>query len=159
MVKFLPSLMELMVDNHLQMLSSKLGEDLVQQGFASFQFQLNQPLIMHIVCFYALNLAKKKDSKQLTELLIAIANCHQKDHGVLPDGFLHQIANHMSSNVRCLQEVSGESLLQNFWVPCSCQDDGMLHLCRLLWGVQAHLEPDLLDTVLREMRPKQQVIN
>ena len=149
--------MELMVDNQLQLLCSKLGEDSAQQGFAAFKFQLKQPLIMHIICFYALHLAKKKDSKQLTELLMAIANSHQKEHVLLPDGFLHQIANHMSSNVKCLQEVNGETLLRNFWIPCSYQDDGMLHLCRLLWGVQAHLEPDLLDTVLKEMKPKQQV--
>jgi len=151
--------MELMVDNHLQLLYTKLGEDPVQQKFTSFKFQLKQPMIIHMVCFYALNLVKKKDSRQLTELLVAIANCHQKDHATLPDGFLHQMANHMSSNIKYLQEVNGETLLRKFWVPCSCQDEGMLHLCRLLWGVQAHIEPDLLDTVLKEMKPKQQVVS
>lgn len=148
-----------MVDNHLQLLSSKLGDDSIQQESSSFKFQFKQPIIIHIVCFHALSLVKKKDTKQLTELLVAIANSHQKDRVVLPDGFLHQMANHMLSNIKCLQEVNGETLLRKFWVPCSCQDEGMLHLCRLLWGVQAHLEPDLLDTVLKEMKPKQQVHN
>ena len=155
-VKFLPSLMELMVNSHLQSVCSKLGEEFSVDIHPS-KFQLKQPIVSHIVCMYALNLVKKKDTKLLSELLVAIAVSHQKDHIALPDGFLHQMANFMSSNFKCLQDASGETLLRKFWVPCSCQDDGMLHLCRLLWGVQTHLEPDLLDTVLKEMKPKQQV--
>jgi len=155
-MKFLPSLMELMVNSHLQTVCSKLGEEFTQDMHPS-KFQLKQPIVSHIVCTYALNLVKRKDAKHLAELLAAIAVSHQKDHVVLPDGFLHQMANYMSSNVKCLQDSSGETLLRKFWVPCSCQDDGLLHLCRLLWGVQTHLEPDLLDTVLKEMKPKQQV--
>ena len=160
-VKFLPELLALMVDNALRGLYRQLKEDHIPYTpSASFINCLaKHPSAMHITCTYALHLLEKKDMKSLSLLLPTITKtCDDPDSISLPDVFLHSLVLELTQQGDTLREAVLISLLNEFWVPC-CQSSEtvLLHFCRLLWTFHSRLNPQYLAEVLEAVNPSEEV--
>lgn len=160
-VKFLPELVAVMVDNTLRGLYKQLKEDHTPYSpSASFISCLaKQPSAMHIMCTYALHLLEKKDMKSLSLLLPVIAKtCDEPDSVSIPDVFLHVLVLELTQQAETLREGVLILMLNEFWVPC-CQSSEtvLLHFCRLLWTFHGRLNPAYLAEVLEAVNPSEEV--
>ena len=160
-VKFLPELLALMVDNALRGVHRQLKEDHTPYSASnSFINCLSKhPSAMHITCAYVLHLLEKKDMKSLTILLPTIAKaCDDADSGSLPDIFLHLLVLELTQQSSTLRETTLTSMLNDFWVPC-CQNSEsvLLHFCRFFWTFHDHLNPTYLAEVLEAVNPSEEV--
>lgn len=160
MVKFLPELLSIMVENSLRVVCVKLKEDHTPHSPSKqFVVSLSNPCAMHITCTYALHLLEKKELRSLTLLLPAIASGYtQSESAQLPDVFLHLLVVALSSHSEPLREAPLQAILRDFWLPC-CQssEPALLHFCRLLWTLHPRLNQRFLNEVLEAMRPGEHV--
>ena len=160
-VKFLPELLSLMVDNALRGVYRQLKEDhtpfSASNGFTSCLSK--HPSAMHITCTYALHLMEKKDMKSLSLLLPMMAKRHDNQDAVsVPDVFLHLLVMELTQQFETLRESTLLSLLNDFWVPC-CQNSEsvLLHFCRFFWTFHARLNPTFLAEILEAVNPSEEV--
>jgi negative elongation factor B len=159
-VKFLPELLSLMVDNALRGVYRQLKED--HTPFSASNGFINclskHPSAMHITCTYALHLMEKKDMKSLSLLLPTIAKgCDDPDAVSVPDVFLHLLVLELSQQYETLREATLLSLLNDFWVPC-CQgsESALLQFCRFFWTFHARLHPTTLAEILEAVNPSEE---
>ena len=163
-VKFLPELLSLMVDNALRGVYRQLKED--HTPFSASNGFINclskHPSAMHITCTYALHLMEKKDMKSLSLLLPTIAKgCDDPDAISVPDVFLHLLVLELSQQHETLREATLLSLLNDFWVPC-CQSSGesaLLHFCRFFRTYHTRLPPTTLAEILEAVNPSEEARN
>ena len=164
MIKFLPDLLSLMVDNTLRPILRQLKEtDHTPHAMpppAHFtQFLSRHSGAMHLACGYTLDLLDKRDIKSLTLLLPSLAKAFVKSETVgLPDTFLHLLVLGLSAHGESLKESTMLLLLRDFWVPC-CQssEQVLLHLLRMLWSLHARVSEALLREVLETVEPGKEV--
>ena len=161
MVKFLPTLLSLMVENSLRTLHRQLKEDYTP-------FSLPAPFVnfisrhsgaMHIACTYTLQLLERKDIRSFSLLLPAIAKAFIKSESILlPDTFLHLLILHMDKHRDVLKESTFLLILRDFWVPCChSSEQVLLHLFRMLWFLHSKISQDLLREVLETVEPGKEV--
>ena len=160
-VRFLPELLSIMVENSLRGVCHKLKEE--HSPFTPSRHFIaslaKNPCAVHITCTYALHLLEKRELRSLVLLLPAIASGYTQDeNGQLPDVFLHQLVLSLTNQQEPLKEASLQAVLKDFWLPC-CQssESVLLHFCRLLWTLHSRINRRLLSEVLEDMRPGEQV--
>ena len=160
-VKFLPELVAVMVDNTLRGLYKQLKEEHTPYSPSAsfFSCLAKQPCAMYIMCTYALHLLEKKDMKSLSLLLPMIAKtCEHSDPVSIPDVFLHVLVLELTQQIETLREAVLHSTLNEFWVPCSQSNETvLLHFCRLLWTFHGRLNPAYLAEVLEAVNPSEEV--
>ena len=161
MVKFLPTLLSLMVENSLRSLHKQLKEDHTPFSLpaAFINFISRHSGAMHITCSYALHLLEKKDIRSFSLLLPAVAKAFIKSESVLlPDSFLHFLILHMDTHREVLKESTFLLILRDFWVPCCHSSEQiLLHLFRMLWFLHGKISEDLLREVLETVEPGKEV--
>ena len=161
MVKFLPDLLSLMVDNTLRAIFRQLKEDHTPHTPPTqfTQFLSRHSGAMHLACSHSLELLEKKDMKSFILLLPSIAKAFIKSDTVsLPDIFLHLLVLGLYSHKDTLKENTLLVLLRDFWVPC-CQssEQVLLYLFRMLWHMHKKVGEALLREVLETVEPGKEV--
>ena len=161
MVKFLPTLLSLMVENTLRSLHRQLKEDYTPFSIPAhfLHFISRHSGAMHLACSYALQLLEKKDLKSFSLLLPAIAKGFIKSESVLlPDTFLHLLILFMDRHREMLKESTFLLILRDFWVPCChSSEQVVLHLFRMLWFLHGKISQELLREVLETVEPGKEV--
>ena len=160
-VKFLPELLALIVDNALRGVYRQLKEDHTPHTPSAhfISYLSKHPVATHITCTYALHLLDKKDMKSLSLLLPTIAKgSDDPDTISVPDIFLHVFVLELSQQPEMLREDLLTLILNEFWVPC-CQNSEtvILHFCRFFWIFHGRLNPTYLAEVLEAVNPSEEV--
>ena len=160
MIKFLPELLSIMSENTLRAIAHKRKEE--YRPFAPsphFVAFLSNPCAMHVTCTYALGLLSKRELKSFSLVLPLIARGYtQSENAQLPDIFLHQLVVGLLEYPVPIREPTMQAILREFWLVCArSSETALLHLCHLLWGLHSSINPTLLEEVLEDMKPGDEV--
>ena len=160
MIKFLPELLSIMSENTLRAIAHKRKED--YRPFTPsphFVSSLSNSCAMHVTCTYALHLLSKKELKSFCIILPLVAKGFtQSDTAQLPDIFLHLLVVKLLEYPVPIREATIQTILRDFWLVCALSSEtALLHLCHLLWGLHSKIDPGLLEEVLEEIKPGEEV--
>ena len=156
-IKFLPELMSFMVDGTLHQVLQKLKEPTTMPFTTSLKTYISKQQPMLILCSYTCVLAEQKDFSNLVQLLPMIASVFSTQDVQLPDGFIHHIGLLMCGAVDAMQDSQVRTILREFYLPCSCSDEGFLYACHYLCLVSEKVDKEFLDEVLGLMETESQV--
>lgn len=155
-IKFLPELMSFMVDGTLHQVLQKLKEPTTMPFTTSLKTYISKQQPMLILCSYTCVLAEQKDFSNLVQLLPMIASVFSTQDVQLPDGFIHHIGLLMCGAVDAMQDSHVRTILREFYLPCSCSDEGFLYACHYLCLVSEKVDKEFLDEVLGLMETESQ---
>ena len=161
-VKFLPELMSIIVESQLKNVHNKLKLDHpIYTPSSHFTRYLSTfPAAMQITCVCLLHLIEKKDIRTVLVLLPPLAKLFSQNDPdtIIPDGFLHMFVVCIVNRIEFIRENHLSVILREFFVPCAQHSETvLLYLCRLLWAGYRKVKPDILNEVLQEMEPSDQV--
>ncbi|KAL1517067.1 hypothetical protein ABEB36_000880 [Hypothenemus hampei] len=164
--KFLPALMNLMVDDQVRQLSGKLPPDEREAAITIIEhagplpdaveaYIQDSTVASILAMYYTLHVAKAKDRVGLLRILTVLANC--KDDRAFEDPFLHSLVHLLINNPDEFQaEDFCTALFDEFFSAGLQRDNVTRHLLKLLWYVHHKLPASRLHTLLKTVAPTQQ---
>ena len=160
MIKFLPELLSVMSENTLRAIALKRKEEYKPYTPSPhFVATLSNPCAMHITCTYALGLLSKRELKSFSLILPFIAKGYtQSESAQLPDLFLHLLVVGLVEHPGAIREATMQTIIRDFWLVCAqTSETALLYFCRVLWGLHHKINPALLQEILEEIKPEDEV--
>ncbi|XP_074655187.1 negative elongation factor B-like [Tubulanus polymorphus] len=157
MIKFLPGLMSLMVDESILATIAKFGPDepvplltSVPDFFVSYM--LHCPIASLVAMQYTLQTARQRNRAALSRTLPCLLKCENERS--LEDTFLHTLVSYL---IFMSDDFSHEefciTVFDDFFMPSISKENVMRHLLRLLYHVHHKMPGKRLDNLMTIIEP------
>ncbi|XP_055308171.1 negative elongation factor B [Sitodiplosis mosellana] len=165
-IKYLPALMSLMVDDQVRHLHSRLPPDERESAITIIEhsgpapdsvesFIQESSVASIIAMYYTLHTARQKDRVGILRILAVLASC--KNDRAYEDPFLHSlIALLIPMAEEFVHEEFCTGLFDEFLFAGLTRDNVTRHMLKLLWYIHPKLPPGRLTTLMKALQPTAQ---
>lgn len=165
-IKFLPALMSLMVDDQVRSINNKLPPDERESAITiiehsgpipeTIQTYIQESSVASVIAmYYTLSTAKTKDRVGMMRILGSLASCAQDR--AYEDPFLHSLVSYF---IQQPEEFTAEDfctvVFDEFFYPGLARENVIRHVLKLVWYVYPRLPSSRLTTLLKVVEPNYQ---